>query len=139
MSARALVHGHASGGMLRLDEPLSFWGGFDSATGKVIDRFHPQHGACLTGLIVAMERGRGSSSGASVLAEAIRRGTAPAALLLLDADAIIATGALVAQMLYRIDCPVIAVGDRGDWQRLSTLLRLEIDAGPDALRITPSQ
>ena len=69
MSMRGLVHGKAEGACLKLDDPLSFWGGFDSASGKVIDRCHPQHGACLSGTMLFMERGRGSSSGASVLAE----------------------------------------------------------------------
>ena len=56
MSARSLVHGRAAGPVLRLDDPLSFWGGFDSSSGKVIDRFHPQHGACLSGAVLLMER-----------------------------------------------------------------------------------
>jgi len=131
MSARCLVQGTAQGDGLKLDDPLSFWGGFDSASGKVIDRFHPQHGACLSGTILFMERGRGSSSGASVLAEAIRLGTAPAALVLLDEDAIITTGALVAQMLYGIDCPVVAIRDKAEWQKLSALPRLLVKAGAD--------
>jgi predicted aconitase with swiveling domain len=103
----------------------------------VIDRFHPQHGACLSGAILFMERGRGSSSGASVLAEAIRLGTAPAAIILLQEDAIIATGALVAQMLYKIDCPVVAIRNQTEWQRLSALPRLAVEAGADAVFITP--
>lgn len=137
MSARGLVEGTARGPSLKLDDPLSFWGGFDSASGKVIDRFHPQHGACLSGMILFMERGRGSSSGASVLAEAIRLGTAPAALILLDEDAIITTGALVAQMLYGIDCPVVAIRDKAEWLRLSALPRLVIEAGAGKVVITP--
>ncbi|MEM5493793.1 DUF126 domain-containing protein [Hoeflea sp. AS16] len=122
---------------MKLDDPLSFWGGFDSASGKVIDRFHPQHGACLSGTILFMERGRGSSSGASVLAEAIRLGTAPAALVLLDEDAIITTGALVAQMLYGIDCPVVAIRNKAEWQKLSALPRLLVKAGADKVVVTP--
>lgn len=137
MSMRSLVHGKAEGARLKLEDPLSFWGGFDSASGKVIDRFHPQHGACLSGTMLFMERGRGSSSGASVLAEAIRLGTAPAAIILIDEDAIIATGALVAQMLYGIDCPVIAIKDRREWQRLSALPRLAVQSGADLVVLTP--
>lgn len=136
MSARCLVPGKASGPVLKLDDPLSFWGGFDSASGKVIDRFHPQLGASLSGAILFMERGRGSSSGASVLAESIRLGTAPAAIVLLDDDAIIATGALVAQMLYEVDCPVIAIGERPEWERLSALPRLAVEAGAATVAIT---
>lgn len=139
MSARGLVFGKAQGSVLRLDDPLSFWGGFDSASGKVIDRFHPQHGACLSGAVLFMERGRGSSSGASVLAEAIRLGTAPAAIILLDEDAIITTGALVAQMLYGIDCPVVAIRDRAEWQNLSALPRLAVEAGADAVVVIPPE
>jgi len=137
MSARSLVQGKAEAACLKLDDPLSFWGGFDSASGKVIDRFHPQHGACLSGAILFIERGRGSSSGASVLAEAIRLGTAPAAIILLDEDAIITTGALVAQMLYGIDCPVVAVRDQTEWQKFSTLPRLVVEAGAKSVVITP--
>ena len=139
MSARSLVQGKVSGPSLKLDDPLSFWGGFDSASGRVIDRFHPQHGACLSGAILFIERGRGSSSGASVLAEAIRLGTAPAAIVLIDDDAIIATCALVAQMLYGIDCPVVAIGDRAEWQLLAALPRLSVDAGTETVRITPPE
>jgi predicted aconitase with swiveling domain len=136
VTARSLVHGTAHGPVLRLDEPLSFWGGFDSATGTIIDRFHPQHQACLSGAIVFMARGRGSSSGASVLAEALRLGTAPAAIILLEDDAIIATGALVAQMLYQIDCPIVAIGHDREWDRLSVLPRLAINAEADGVQFT---
>lgn len=136
MNARSLVHGHAAGPVLRLDDPLSFWGGFDSTSGKVIDRFHPQHGTCLSGAILFMARGRGSSSGASVLAEAIRLKTAPAAIILNEDDAIIATGALVAQMLYGIDCPVVSLGDEAEWRRLAALPRLDVDAAAETVRIT---
>ena len=139
MSARCLVCGTARGPTLKLDDPLSFWGGFDSASGKVIDRFHPQHGSCLSAAILFMERGRGSSSGASVLAEAIRLGTAPAAIILAEDDAIIATGALVAQMLYQIDCPIVAIGNRAEWQRLSSLPRLTVEAGTDGVGIIPPE
>ncbi|MDF1608543.1 DUF126 domain-containing protein [Hoeflea sp. YIM 152468] len=137
MSAQCLVEGAARGPSLKLDDPLSFWGGFDSSSGKVIDRFHPQHGACLSGAILFMERGRGSSSGASVLAEAIRLGTAPAAIILLVEDAIITTGALVAQMLYQIDCPVVAIRNQTEWQRLAALPRLEVTAGAGSAMLTP--
>ncbi|MEM5473676.1 DUF126 domain-containing protein [Hoeflea sp. AS60] len=139
MSARSLVHGRGEGSGLKLDDPLSFWGGFDSASGKVIDRFHPQHGVCLSGAVLFMERGRGSSSGASVLAEAIRLATAPAAIILLDEDAIITTGALVAQMLYGIDCPVVAIRDRAEWQRLYALPRLVVEAGAEEVLFTQPQ
>lgn len=86
-----------------------------------------------------MRRGRGSSSGASALAEAIRLGTAPAALVLLEADAIIATGALVAQMLYQTDCPVVALANEADWNKWAALPRLTVEADAGAVRLIPPE
>ena len=90
-ATRALIAGEAHGEILELDEPLSFWGGFESETGTIIDQAHPQVGQSLVGKIVMMTVGRGSSSASSVLAEAIRDGTAPAALILQESDEIYGT------------------------------------------------
>lgn len=109
---RALVEGRARGRVLRLDEPLSFWGGLDAETGKIIDARHPQTGEVVTGRVLAMTSGRGSSSSSSVLAEAIRIGTAPAAILMLEPDGIVALGALVAAEVYGVFMPVVVVGPR---------------------------
>jgi predicted aconitase with swiveling domain len=95
--------------VLRLDEPLSLWGGMDPATGELIDAHHPQRGANLAGRAVAMRSARGSSSSASVLAEAVRAGTAPAAFLLAEPDLILAVGAAVAEELYGRTVPVIVL------------------------------
>jgi predicted aconitase with swiveling domain len=81
--ARTLVAGTAEGRALVLDEPLSFWGGVDPATGDIIEARHPQHGENVAGRILVMPSGRGSSSSSSVLAEAIRAGTAPAAIVVI--------------------------------------------------------
>ena len=108
-AARVLVAGEARGPVLALDEPLSFWGGFESETGTIIDQAHPQVGASLTGKIVMMTVGRGSSSASSVLAEAIREGTAPAALILQESDEIIVLGAIVADEIYGIVMPIVIV------------------------------
>ncbi|HEX6988308.1 MAG TPA: DUF126 domain-containing protein, partial [Bacillota bacterium] len=78
LRGQPLVDGTASGPLLRLDEPLSFWGGLDPASGRIIDRRHPQHGLAVTGRVLLMPGGRGSSSSSTVLAEAIRLGTGPA-------------------------------------------------------------
>jgi uncharacterized protein len=105
-----LVDGRARGPILLLDEPLSFWGGVDPEDGSVIDRRHPQAGSSLAGAIVVMPSGRGSSSSSNVLAEAIRLGTAPAGIVLKEADGIIVLGAIVARELYGNSLPVVVAG-----------------------------
>ncbi len=102
-----LVAGSAAGEVLVLDEPLSFWGGLDTATGEIVDRHHPQYGSSVAGKIVVMPFARGSSSAANALAESIHRGTGPAAIVLAEPDAIIALGAIVPGELYGKWCPVV--------------------------------
>jgi predicted aconitase with swiveling domain len=103
---RALVGGSVKGELLILDDGLSFWGGYDPESGVIIDRAHPQSGVSLTGKIVAMPHGRGSSSSSYVLAESIRLGTAPAGIVLGEPDSILVIGAMVARLLYGVDCPI---------------------------------
>jgi predicted aconitase with swiveling domain len=111
IEGRVLVGGHAEAAALVLDEPLSFWGGLDPATGRIVDVRHPRHGAVVTGRILVMPSGRGSSSSATVLAESIRLGTAPAGVMLREPDEILAIGALVAEELYGKTVPIVAVED----------------------------
>jgi predicted aconitase with swiveling domain len=86
---------------------LSFWGGIDVASGNIIDRSHPDLGKNVTGRVLVMPGGRGSSSASAVLAETIRRGTGPAAIILAIPDPILTVGALVAQSLYDLRCPIV--------------------------------
>ncbi len=115
--SQVLVAGEAEGEVLALSEPLSFWGGVDEKTGVVIDVHHPQHGACIAGKILVMPSGRGSSSSSSVLAELIRAGVGPAAIVLGVSDPIIALGAMVAEALYGKRVPVV-VGGEGEIRRM---------------------
>lgn len=133
LPARSLVPGTATAAVLVLGEPLSFWGGFDAHDGRVIDRNHPQHGVVLTGRVVAMAAGRGSSSASSVLAEAIRLGTAPSALVLGAADAIVALGALAAAELYGIEVPIVVTPR---WQELEDGAAVTVAAGPPGAAAT---
>lgn len=107
LSASVAVAGVADGEVLVLDEPLSFWGGVDEETGVIIDTHHPQHGASIAGTVLLMPGGRGSSSSSSVLAELVRAGAAPAAIVLERSDPILALGAMVAQALYGVAVPVV--------------------------------
>ena len=109
---RVLVPGRASGPVLVLDEPLSFWGGMDPHTGEIIDARHPQAGSVVTGTVLVMPVGRGSSSSSSVLAEAVRLGTAPAAVVLGAVDVIVALGAMVPAELYDAHCPVVVCDEK---------------------------
>jgi predicted aconitase with swiveling domain len=83
--------------VLRLAEPLSFWGGVDPVTGTLIDPRSPHHGRRIAGTVLMVPETRGSSSSSAVMLELLANGQAPAALLLGRIDAILGLGILVAR------------------------------------------
>jgi predicted aconitase with swiveling domain len=129
-----MAPGRGRGELLVLDAPLSFWGGVEPASGAIIDVRHPQVGRGVGGRVLALPSGRGSSSSSTVLAECLRLGTGPAALVLLEQDVILALGAIVADELYGLACPVVRV-DSADWPRLTTGAWAVVTAGADRATI----
>lgn len=109
-----IVGGAASGPLLALVEPLSFWGGVDHETGRIIDRHHPQFGTSVAGAALLMGATRGSSSSTSTLLECIRLGTAPNLLLLTDTDPILSIAAVVAWELYGHGPSVVLLSETPD-------------------------
>lgn len=87
----------ASGPILALTAPISFWGGVDPKTSMIADVRHPQHGTSISGTILYLPGTIGSSSASAVLLELIHRGIAPAAIILKEPDAILLLGVLVAR------------------------------------------
>jgi predicted aconitase with swiveling domain len=110
--ATVMFEGAAAGRALWLEEPLSFWGGFDPATGIIIDNNHPQRGMCIKDVVLVMPATRGSGGTPGGVAEAIRNGSGPAAIIMKTADANVVIGAAVAQKLYGLTCPIFEL--KGD-------------------------
>jgi predicted aconitase with swiveling domain len=111
VQGQPLVPGSAEGAVLKLDEPLSFWGGVDPASGRIVDVHHPQHRRSVRGRVLIMPAGRGSSSSSSTLLECVRAGTAPAAIVLGRADPILPVAAVVARELYGRGPAVVRIYD----------------------------
>jgi predicted aconitase with swiveling domain len=109
LNSCVLISGEASGSLLASQEPLSFWGGYDSDTGEVIDRRHPLSGENASGRILAIPGTRGSSTTTAVLLESIRRGTAPLAILTSDTDAFLALAFIVAEEMYGKSPPLLVL------------------------------
>lgn len=106
-------------------EPLSFWGGYDYRTGEIIDRRHPLSGRIAAGRVLAVPFARGSSTTTAVLLEAVRAGTAPAAILTTGVDSFFALASIVADEMYAKPIPLIAL-EPGDFARLRTGARLTL-------------
>jgi predicted aconitase with swiveling domain len=104
-----LVTGTAKGLLLVSRESLSFWGGYDPATGEIIDRRHSLSGKNASKRILAIPYTRGSSTTTAVFLESVRGGTSPAAFITTGVDKFLVLGAIVAKELYDITIPVIAI------------------------------
>lgn len=119
LQGQVVIRGRARGRALVGNEPLSFWGGYNWKTGEIIDRRHVLSGAIAKDRILAIPFTRGSSTTTAVLLEAIRAGTAPAAILTTGTDFFFALAAVVAEELYATSLPLVAL-DEKDFARLQT-------------------
>jgi len=116
---RAVVAGAAEGEALVTSDALSFWGGYDFHTGEIIDKHHPLAGVRAAGRILAVPFSKGSSTTTAVLLEAVRAGTAPAAIVTTGTDSFFALASIVADVMYGKPFPVIAL-DADDFASLKT-------------------
>ncbi len=125
MHGTPIIRGAARGEALVSREPLSFWGGYDYHTGEIIDRRHPLAGKIAAGKILAVPFTRGSSTTTAVLLEAVRAGTAPAAILTTGVDSFFALASIVADVMYAKPIPIVALAPE-NFAQLQTGDHLEI-------------
>ena len=128
LEARVLIEGSARGPALCLDEALSFWGGFDPMNGEIIDVHHPQYRQRVGGSILFIPESRGSAGTPGGIAETLRNGSGPAALVLGKPDVNIGVGVLVANRLYGLSVPVLEL-PLEQLRRVASGDRVSIDAG----------
>ena len=126
VQGRVWVAGEAQGAALVLTEPLSLWGGLVPKDGRIIDQRHPAWGQVVTGRVLVLPIGRGSSSASSILLEAVRLGTAPSGIITAEVDAILALGAAVAQEMYDKAPPVVVL-ETADYRQIDNDDYVEID------------
>lgn len=109
---RPVVAGSAEGLALVSREPLSLWGGLSPHTGEIIDRRHELSGAVAAGRIFVFPQGKGSSTSSATLLESIKASVAPAAIINLRVDSILALGSIVADELYHRALPIVVLSEK---------------------------
>ena len=122
---KPVISGMASGIALVSHEPLSFWGGYDWKSGEITDRRHPLSGENAKGKVLVVPFTRGSSTTTAVLLEAIREGTAPAAIVTTATDFFFALASVVAGELYEKSFPLIALSE-SDFDMIKTGDQVEV-------------
>jgi len=95
IQGRKIVGGEAEGAALVSRDPVSFYGGVDPVTGIVTEKGHAVEGECITGRVFVFPTGKGSTVGSYVIYRMMKLGTAPAAIVNLETEAILATGCVI--------------------------------------------
>jgi len=109
---RPVVAGSAQGQAIVSKEPLSFWGGLCPKTGEIIDRRHELSGTIVAGLVFVFPWGRGSSTSSATVLQSIKAGVAPAAIINLKVDPILALGSIVSDELYNKALPIVVLSEK---------------------------
>ena len=112
LKGRKITKGRVKGVALVSQKPLSFLGGIDPKTGIVKDAESDIKGESVKDKILVFPRGKGSTVGSYVIYQLKKNNVAPKAIVVEDAETIVATGAIIAEipMVDKIDIKKIKSG-----------------------------
>lgn len=116
IKCRKISKGHAKGEVIVTKDSLSFLGGVDPKTGVIIDSGHELYGKKISGKILVIPSGKGSTVGSYVIFQMAKNKTAPIAIISLKAEPIIATGAIMAEipMVDKPESDILNILKNGD-------------------------
>lgn len=98
IKGRIISRGIGTGKVLLSRDAISFLGGVDPKTGKVVEKGHPLEGKTITGRVLVFPRGKGSTVGSYVMLQLKKNSVAPVAIINLEAEPIIAVGAIISNI-----------------------------------------
>lgn len=110
---RVIKSGHGAGPALVSTAAIGFLGGVDPDTGIVLEPGHPLQGQSVAGRVLVFPTGKGSTVGSYTILRLAASGHAPAAIINAESEAIVAVGAIIADipMVDRVDISTIRDGD----------------------------
>jgi predicted aconitase with swiveling domain len=107
LKGSGVVKGVAEGPALVSEQSLSLGGLLNPQTGVIIDKRHELYGQQVKGKVLVFPHGKGSTTGAIALLEAVRCGSAPAAIINVRTEPILVSGAIMAQIFYKKKIPIV--------------------------------
>jgi uncharacterized protein len=118
LHGRKISTGIATGEALVTSMGISFYGGVDPETGKVVEKGHELEGQSIAGKILVFPTGKGSTVGSYTLYRLKKAGLAPAAIVNAEAETITAVGCIIS------DIPCV---DKIAINQLKTGMSLQVD------------
>jgi predicted aconitase with swiveling domain len=129
IKCRKISRGQAQGKVIISSDPLSFLGGVNPQTGDITDKQHELYQQNISGQILVIPSGKGSTVGSYVIYQMAKNKTAPLAIIALEAEPIIATGAIMASI------PMVDQPEENVLKILKKGNRVEVDADTGIIKI----
>jgi uncharacterized protein len=129
LTGRKVMGGKAEGEALVSTEPVSFYGGVDPVTGCVTEPGHCCCGENITGKVFIFPTGKGSTVGSYVIYRMKKLGTAPAAIINVETEAILATGCVIS------DIPLVDMLDQNPVDTIKSGMYVKVDADDGKVEI----
>ncbi|MCI0504064.1 DUF126 domain-containing protein [Candidatus Micrarchaeota archaeon] len=129
IGARPISRGKASGEALVSRAPIGFLGGVDPKTGTVMEKGHPLEGKNISGRVLVFPNGKGSTVGSYVMLQLAKNKKAPAAVINIGAEPIIAVGAIISRI------PMVDNPEKDVFSMLRDGDLVEVDGSAGKIRI----
>ncbi len=129
LKGRKVMSGKAEGEALVSTDAVSFYGGVDPVTGCVTEPGHCCCGESVTGKVFVFPTGKGSTVGSYVIYRMKKLGTAPAAIINMETESIIATGCVIS------DIPLVDKLDKNPVDVIKTGEIVKVDADEGIVEI----
>ena len=118
LNGRKISSGKALGEALVTSMGISFYGGVDPQTGRVVEKGHELEGESIAGKVLVFPTGKGSTVGSYTLYRLKKAGLAPAAIVNAEAETITAVGCIIS------DIPCV---DRIPIEKIRTGMQVSVD------------
>ena len=114
LEGRKIYKGIAEGEAIVTEDGISFYGGVDPDSGRVVEVGHELEGQSVTGKVLVFPSGKGSTVGSYTMYRMMKNNTAPAAIVNEQIDTIIAVGCIISEIpcVDRIDIGNIKTGQK---------------------------
>jgi len=112
LTGRKIYKGTVEGEAIGTNDGISFYGGVDPDTGKVVEVGHELEGQSITGKVLVFPTGKGSTVGSYTMYRMKKNNTAPVAIVNKEIDTIIAVGCIISEIpcVDKIDIDNIKTG-----------------------------
>ena len=130
VKCRCISKGIGEGEALVCRQPIGFNFGVDVPHGVIIEHDHAPEGQSFTGKVLIFPHGKGSTGGSYVVYQVACEGTAPAAIINLNTETIIAVGAIMGHI------PVVDHMEENPYRLIETGDWVKVDAVNGTVTVT---